>query len=109
MNEEALQRFYELFQADGYGDSFEDFRQLMLQNEEAQRAAYELALGDGYGDYFDDFKVLVGAKESEEELQRTRDEQREMEERDAMEALLLKKKKRCGIVIGRFFFGITYG
>ena len=93
MNEEALQRFYELFQADGYGDSFEDFRQLMLQNEEAQRAAYELALGDGYGDYFDDFKVLVGAKESEEELQRTRDEQRKMEERDAMEALLLKKKR----------------
>ena len=47
MNEEALQRFYELFQADGYGDSFEDFQQLMLGSEEAQRAAYELALGDG--------------------------------------------------------------
>ena len=61
MNEEAIQRLYELSQQDGYTKSLDEFKQLMRTNGEAQEQVYQLALGDGYTKYFDDFKLLVGA------------------------------------------------
>ena len=105
MNEEAIQRFYELFQQDGYTKSLDEFKQLMRTNEEAQEVAYELALGDGYTKYFDDFKLLVGATMDD----RQREEARIYNERLEMQAAEQKKKRRYGIVIGAFFFGVTYG
>ena len=89
MNEEAIQRFYELFQQDGYTKSLDEFKQLMRTNEEAQEVAYELALGDGYTKYFDDFKLLVGATMDD----RQREEARIYNERLEMQAAEQKKKE----------------
>ena len=42
MNEKALQYAYELFQADGYADSLEDFKNLINTNSDAFNYSFEL-------------------------------------------------------------------
>ena len=63
MNEEAIQDVYNLFVRDGYGDSIEDFQELLNTNEEAVNDAYKLFVGDGYGDTVLDFVELMGIGE----------------------------------------------
>lgn len=63
MNEEAIQDAYNLFVRDGYGDSIEDFQELLNTNEEAVNDAYKLFVGDGYGDTVLDFVELMGIGE----------------------------------------------
>ena len=63
MNEKAIQDVYNLFVRDGYGDSIEDFQELLNTNEEAVNDAYKLFVGDGYGDTVLDFVELMGIGE----------------------------------------------
>jgi hypothetical protein len=61
MNEEAFQLAYELFVADGYSKSIDEFKTLMASNQEAKKVAYDLFVNDGYSKSIDDFSVLIGA------------------------------------------------
>jgi hypothetical protein len=60
MNEEAVQRMYELAQADGYGKSYDEFVNLMSSNEEAVGRMFDLAVGDGYQKDVASFQSLMG-------------------------------------------------
>ena len=64
MNEKALQYAYELFQADGYADSLEDFKNLINTNSDAFNYSFELFQADGYQDSIDDFATLMGVKDN---------------------------------------------
>ena len=66
MNEQALSYAYELFKADGYGDSLEDFVTLINSNPNALQDSYALFKGDGYGDSIEDYGVLLGVKKKDE-------------------------------------------
>ena len=63
MNEEAIKVAYDLFVADGYTKSIDDFKLLMDSNEEAVKVAYDLFVADGYTKSIEDFKGLVKKKE----------------------------------------------
>jgi len=65
MNEKALQYAYELFQADGYADSLEDFKNLINTNSDAFNYSFELFQADGYQDSIDDFATLMGVKKKD--------------------------------------------
>ena len=65
MNEEAVQYAFDLFVKDGYGDSIEDFKNLLKTNPEALSHSYNLFVKDGYGDNIDDFKTLIGASQQQ--------------------------------------------
>ena len=69
MNEQALSYAYELFKADGYGDSLEDFVTLINSNPNALQDSYALFKGDGYGDSIEDYGVLLGVKKKDEPVQ----------------------------------------
>ena len=62
MNEKALQYAYELFQADGYTDSIDDFKNLIDTNPDAFNYSFELFKSDGYKDSVEDFATLLGVK-----------------------------------------------
>ena len=57
MNEKALQYAYELFQADGYTDSIDNFKNLINTNPEAFKYSYGLFQADGYEDSEEDFNL----------------------------------------------------
>ena len=59
MDNEALNYAYDLFVNDGYGNSPEDFNNLMVTNPTAVDYAFQLFKKDGYGDTIDDFKLLI--------------------------------------------------
>jgi hypothetical protein len=61
MNEEAIRVAYELFVADGYTKSIDEFKTLMKSNKEGRKVAYDLFVQDGYGKKITDFEVLMGA------------------------------------------------
>jgi len=63
MNEEALQYAYDLFKADGYSDSIDDFKNLLSTNTEALDYSYKLFRDDGYEDSPNDFKSLLGIQD----------------------------------------------
>lgn len=65
MDEKALQYAYELFQADGYADSLEDFKNLIDTNPDAFNYSFELFQADGYQDSIDDFATLLGVKKKD--------------------------------------------
>ena len=65
MDEKALQYAYELFQADGYADSLEDFKNLINTNSDAFNYSFELFQADGYQDSVDDFATLLGVKKKD--------------------------------------------
>ena len=50
MNEEAIQRAYELFTKGGYSDSIDEFKILMSENPEALSNSYALFKERGYTD-----------------------------------------------------------
>ena len=62
MNEKALQYAYELFQADGYTDSIDNFKNLINTNPDAFNYSFELFQADGYKDSVEDFATLLGVK-----------------------------------------------
>ena len=64
MEDEALQYAYDLFKADGYNDSIDDFKNLLSTNTEALDYSYKLFRDDGYNDSPNDFKSLLGIQES---------------------------------------------
>jgi len=65
MNEKALQYAYELFQADGYTDSIDDFKNLIDTNPDAFNYSFELFKSDGYKDSVEDFATLLGVKKKD--------------------------------------------
>ena len=62
MNEQAVEHAYNLFQADGYEDSIDDFQSLLQTNGDAVSHAYNLFKNDGYQDTMEDFETLLGLK-----------------------------------------------
>ena len=64
MNEEALNDAYQMFVADGYGDTFEDFKELLSSNSEALSDLHGMFVSDGYGDDIEDFKELMGVSQA---------------------------------------------
>ena len=60
MNEEAIKDSYNLFVADGYAKSFEEFKNLLATNPNALKDSYNLFVSDGYGKSIDDYKSLMG-------------------------------------------------
>jgi hypothetical protein len=67
MNEKAIRVAYELFVADGYTRSIDDFKNLMRDNPEGREVAYNLFVNDGYNKSINDFSILMGATESLDE------------------------------------------
>ena len=67
MNEKAIRVAYELFVADGYTRSINDFKNLMRDNPKGREVAYNLFVNDGYNKSINDFAVLMGATESLDE------------------------------------------
>ena len=65
MNEEAIQYAYGLFQADGYTDSIDNFKNLIDTNPEAFKYSYGLFQADGYKDSEEDFATLLGVKKKD--------------------------------------------
>ena len=78
MNEEALRDSYNLFVAEGYEGSIEEFSSLLSSNPEALKDSYSLFQREGYEQPIEDYEMLIGVK------------------------------KRIGFTIGRWFFGATY-
>jgi hypothetical protein len=70
MNEEALQYSFELFKADGYNGSIEDYKSLINSNQEALDYSYSLFNNDGYNGSLDDFSSLIGVGVSEEDVKK---------------------------------------
>jgi hypothetical protein len=64
MNEEAIKLAYDLFVADGYTKSIDEFKKLMRENPNGREVAYNLFVNDGYQKSINDFSVLMGATES---------------------------------------------
>ena len=62
MNEQALQDAYELFTAEGYQGSLQDFVNLINSNPNALQDSYDLFKEEGYAKPIEDYQVLVGVK-----------------------------------------------
>ena len=60
MNEEALEYSFNLFKADGYNGTLEDYKALINENKEALDYSYGLFSSDGYNGSVEDFSTLVG-------------------------------------------------
>ena len=65
MDEKALQYAYDLFKADGYENSIDDFKNLLNSNPDAFNYSYKLFKADGYKDSEQDFANLLGVKKNE--------------------------------------------
>ena len=65
MNEQALRDSYELFAAEGYQGSFEDYIVLINANPKALEDSYSLFQEEGYNKPIEDFQVLVGVKKKD--------------------------------------------
>jgi hypothetical protein len=64
MNEEAIKIAYDLFVADGYKKSIEEFKTLMQENPKGREVAYSLFVADGYKKPITEFEVLMGVSAS---------------------------------------------
>lgn len=60
MNEQAIKDSYDLFVADGYTKSFEEFKKLLATNPNALNDSYNLFVSDGYSKNIDEYKKLMG-------------------------------------------------
>ena len=60
MNEEAIKIAYDLFVADGYKKSIDEFKSLMQGNPKGREVAYNLFVADGYKKPINEFEVLMG-------------------------------------------------
>ena len=58
MNEEAIKLAYDLFVADGYTKSIDEFKKLMRENPNGREVAYNLFVNDGYQKSINDFSPL---------------------------------------------------
>ena len=65
MNEQALKDAYNLFRAEGYEGSIEEFISLMQSNSEAVNDAFTIFQDEGYEDSIDDFQILIGVKKKD--------------------------------------------
>ena len=65
MNEQALRDAYELFVAEGYQGSFEDYIVLINGNPKALEDSYTLFQAEGYNKPIEDFQVLLGLKKKD--------------------------------------------
>ena len=65
MNEQALQDAYELFTAEGYQGSLQDFVNLINSNPNALQDSYDLFKEEGYAKPIEDYQVLVGVKKKD--------------------------------------------
>ena len=66
MNEEALKDSYDLFVAEGYEGSIEEFSSLLSSNPEALKDSYSLFQREGYEQPIEDYEMLVGVKKKGE-------------------------------------------
>jgi len=64
MNEEALNYAYDLFTADGYDGSIEDYSNLISTDAEALDYSFELFSNDGYDGSVEDFSIMLGVDKS---------------------------------------------
>jgi hypothetical protein len=60
MNEEALEYSFNLFKADGYNGTIEDYKTLIKEDGEALSYSYGLFSSDGYNGSIGDFSTLLG-------------------------------------------------
>ena len=60
MNEEAIKIAYDLFVADGYKKSIDEFKSLMQGNPKGREVAYNLFVADGYKKPINEVEVLMG-------------------------------------------------
>ena len=60
MNEKALQDSYNIFKAQGYNKSIEEYKTLLKSNGNALNDSYKLFKSKGYNKSIDDYKVLMG-------------------------------------------------
>ena len=80
MDEEVLNDLFERAVSQGYTKSIEDFATLIATDQEVLEDSYSYAVDNGYPKSIYDFSTLVG----------------------------VKKKRRYGITIGKWFIGAYY-
>jgi len=73
MNEEALDYAYNLFTADGYDGSVEEFNDLISTNGEALEYSFELFSNDGYDGTVEEFSTLIGIGEPKKKVKESED------------------------------------
>ena len=61
MNEQAIRDAFDLFVANGYPDTYDNFKRLMQTNQVARKDAFDLFVANGYPDTIDNFNSLMGA------------------------------------------------
>jgi hypothetical protein len=60
MNEQAIKDAFDLFVANGYTKTIDDFKQLIIDNPTARKDAYDLFVANGYQKGEEDFNSLMG-------------------------------------------------
>ena len=85
MNEQAIQDAHKIFVDNGYSKSINEFKVLMESNTDAREDMYKLFVNQGYRKSKEDFAILMGVSLNTP----------------------VKKKRRYGFRIGRWFCGIT--
>jgi hypothetical protein len=71
MNEEALEYSFNLFKADGYDGTLQDYQTLIKEDKEALSYAYGLFSNDGYEGSVEDFSTLVDAGKTKDPVKET--------------------------------------
>lgn len=71
MNEEALEYSFNLFKADGYNGTLEDYKTLIKEDKEALSYSYGLFSSDGYNGSVEDFSTLVGVGNQQDPAKET--------------------------------------
>ena len=71
MNEEALEYSFNLFKADGYNGTLEDYKALIEKDKEALDYSYGLFSKDGYSGSIGDFSTLVGVGNQQDPAKET--------------------------------------
>jgi hypothetical protein len=71
MNEEALEYSFNLFKADGYNGTLQDYQTLIKEDKEALSYAYGLFSSDGYEGSIEDFSTLVDAGKTKDPVKET--------------------------------------
>lgn len=66
MDEKALNHSFELFKADGYNGTLDQYKSLISNNQEARAYSYELFSKDGYDGTPDDFIALIDVGNQED-------------------------------------------
>ena len=71
MNEKALEYSFNLFKADGYNGTLEDYKALIKKDEKALSYSYGLFSSDGYNGSIEDFSTLVGVGNQQDPAKET--------------------------------------